>query len=61
VYILIIKIKPSQQSFSANTTIPSKRGGGNCFRTPELADNTAIHNLWKHFIQKLIAEEKLSG
>nr|WP_315232917.1 GTP cyclohydrolase [uncultured Flavobacterium sp.] len=21
----------------------------NCFRTPELADNLAIHNLWKHF------------
>lgn len=21
----------------------------NCFRTPELADNHAIHNIWKHF------------
>jgi GNAT superfamily N-acetyltransferase len=26
-----------------------KRGVIHCFRTPELADNLAIHNLWKHF------------
>ena len=26
-----------------------EKGIINCFRTPELADNTAIHNLWKHF------------
>ncbi|PRZ27888.1 GTP cyclohydrolase [Flavobacterium granuli] len=26
-----------------------EKGIVNCFRTPELADNTAIHNLWKHF------------
>ena len=26
-----------------------KKGIINCFRTPELADNLAIHNLWKHF------------
>ncbi|MES2544751.1 MAG: GTP cyclohydrolase [Bacteroidota bacterium] len=26
-----------------------EKGVINCFRTPELADNTAIHNLWKHF------------
>ena len=26
-----------------------EKGVVNCFRTPELADNLAIHNLWKHF------------
>lgn len=26
-----------------------EKGIVNCFRTPELADNVAIHNLWKHF------------
>nr|WP_314895500.1 GTP cyclohydrolase [uncultured Flavobacterium sp.] len=26
-----------------------KKGIINCFRTPELADNLAVHNLWKHF------------
>ncbi|TDE28871.1 GTP cyclohydrolase [Flavobacterium ranwuense] len=26
-----------------------EKGVINCFRTPELADNLAIHNLWKHF------------
>ena len=26
-----------------------EKGIINCFRTPELADNLAIHNLWKHF------------
>lgn len=26
-----------------------RKGIQNCIRTPELADNIAIHNLWKHF------------
>ncbi|MFV8270211.1 GTP cyclohydrolase [Flavobacterium sp. GT2N3] len=26
-----------------------EKGVVNCFRTPELADNLAIYNLWKHF------------
>jgi len=26
-----------------------EKGVINCFRTPELADNLAIHNMWKHF------------
>src|SRR5690606_35120839 len=26
-----------------------KRGIENCIRTPELAENHSIHNLWKHF------------
>jgi hypothetical protein len=32
--------------FSMNTILLSKKRV-NCFRTPELADNTAVHNLWK--------------
>jgi hypothetical protein len=27
----------------------TEKGVINCFRTPELADNIAVHNLWKHF------------
>ena len=27
----------------------SKKGIQNCIRTPELEDNHAIHNMWKHF------------
>ena len=30
-----------------------EKGIINCFRTPELADNLAIHNLWKHFNSKI--------
>ena len=26
-----------------------EKGIVNCYRTPELADNVAVHNLWKHF------------
>jgi hypothetical protein len=26
-----------------------EKGIVNCYRTPELADNMAVHNLWKHF------------
>lgn len=27
----------------------TKKGIKNCIRTPELEENTAIHNIWKHF------------
>jgi GNAT superfamily N-acetyltransferase len=30
-----------------------KLGIQNCVRTPELADNLAIHQLWKHFDPKI--------
>jgi hypothetical protein len=54
VYILIIKIRPSQQSFSEYHTFKAR--GENCFRTPELADNTFI--IYGNIsIQKLIAEK----
>jgi GNAT superfamily N-acetyltransferase len=34
------------------------RGILNCIRTPELADNTAIHNLWKHFNTEIHCRRK---
>ena len=30
-----------------------EKGIENCIRTPELADNTAIHQIWKHFNPKV--------
>lgn len=35
--------------FNEYYTTFKEKGIVNCFRTPELADNVAIHNLWKHF------------
>ncbi len=35
-----------------------EKGIENCFRTPELADNVAIHNLWKHFDPKVHCRRK---
>jgi len=36
----------------------TKKGIQNCIRTPELADNTAIHQIWKHFDPKIIKRRK---
>ncbi|WP_367754439.1 GTP cyclohydrolase [Flavobacterium sp. WC2430] len=35
-----------------------EKGIVNCFRTPELADNIAVHNLWKHFNPKIHCRRK---
>ena len=35
-----------------------EKGIVNCFRTPELADNVAIHNLWKHFNPEIHCRRK---
>lgn len=35
-----------------------EKGIVNCFRTPELADNVAIHNLWKHFKPEIHCRRK---
>jgi hypothetical protein len=56
IFYLISSSRLSKQSgngnhFSMNTIL--RKEMVNCFRTPELADNTAVHNLWKHFHQKL--------
>lgn len=36
----------------------TKKGIINCIRTPELADNLAIHNLWKNFDPKIHCRRK---
>ena len=36
----------------------TKKGIVNCIRTPELADNHAIHNLWKNFDPKIHCRRK---
>ena len=35
--------------FDEYTKTFAKKGIIDCIRTPELADNTAIHQLWKNF------------
>jgi hypothetical protein len=51
----LIGVHPDYQNKAVTAVIFSeyyhtfKAGVENCFRTPELADNTAIHNLWKQF------------
>jgi hypothetical protein len=35
-----------------------EKGVVNCFRTPELAENMAIHNLWKHFDPEIHCRRK---
>jgi len=36
----------------------TEKGVINCFRTPELADNIAVHNLWKHFKPEIHCRRK---
>jgi len=36
----------------------TEKGIKNCIRTPELADNIAIHQIWKHFKPKVIKRRK---
>lgn len=52
----LIGVHPDYQSKGVTAIIFNEcyktfkeKGVLNCFRTPELADNVAIHNLWKHF------------
>jgi hypothetical protein len=35
--------------FNENYVSFAKKGIKNCIRTPELADNHAVHQIWKHF------------
>jgi hypothetical protein len=62
----LIGVHPDYQNKAVTAVIFSEyhttsSGVENCFRTPELAETTAIHNLWKHFNTEINAEEKLSG
>ncbi|WP_300565312.1 GTP cyclohydrolase [Flavobacterium sp.] len=52
----LIGVHPDYQSKGVTAIIFNEcyktfkeKGVQNCFRTPELADNIAVHNLWKHF------------
>jgi len=56
VLFYLIGVHPDYQSKGATAIIFNEyyntfteKGIQNCIRTPELADNVAIHNLWKHF------------
>jgi len=56
VLFYLIGVDPEYQSkgvtaiiFNEYYTTFSEKGIQNCIRTPELEENHAIHNLWKHF------------
>ncbi len=56
VLFYLIGIDPEYQNkgvtaiiFSEYYSVFKERGIQNCIRTPELEENNAIHNLWKHF------------
>jgi GNAT superfamily N-acetyltransferase len=56
VLFYLIGVDPEYQSKGVTAIIFNEyyntfkeKGIQNCIRTPELVDNHAIHNLWKHF------------
>ena len=56
VLFYLIGVAPEYQNkgvtaviFNENYVSFTKKGIKNCIRTPELADNHAIHQIWKHF------------
>ena len=56
VVFYLIGIHPDYQNkgvtaiiFNEYYNVFTAKGIENCIRTPELADNTAIHQIWKHF------------
>jgi GNAT superfamily N-acetyltransferase len=56
VLFYLIGVDPEYQSkgvtaiiFNEYYNVFAQRGIKHCIRTPELADNQAIHNIWKHF------------
>jgi len=65
VLFYLIGILPEYQSKGVTATIFkeyfetfNKNGIKNCIRTPELIDNKAIQNLWKHFDPKIFARRR---
>ena len=44
--------------FKEMHTTFTEKGIQNCIRTPELADNTAIHLIWKNFEPEVICRRK---
>jgi hypothetical protein len=57
VFILIIKVKEHMIIFKEYHTTFTERNS-NCIRTPELADNHAIHAIWKNFDPKIHCRRK---
>jgi len=56
VLFYLIGVEPEYQNkgvtaviFNENYVSFAKKGIKNCIRTPELSDNQAIHQIWKHF------------
>ena len=65
VLFYLIGVHPEYQNKAVTAVIFNEyyetfraKGIENCFRTPELADNVAIHNLWKHFDPKVHCRRK---
>ncbi|MBX9887700.1 MAG: GTP cyclohydrolase [Flavobacteriaceae bacterium] len=61
----LIGVHPDYQSKGAHAiifkeyhTTFTEKGIENCIRTPELADNHAIHAIWKNFDPKIICRRK---
>jgi hypothetical protein len=61
----LIGVHPDYQSKGAHAiifkeyhTTFTEKGIQNCIRTPELADNHAIHAIWKNFDPKIICRRK---
>lgn len=65
VLFYLIGIAPEYQNkgvtaiiFNEYYDVFSKKGIENCFRTPELEDNIAIRQIWKHFKPEVIIRRK---
>lgn len=65
VLFYLIGVHPDYQSKGATAIIFNEyyntfreKGIENCIRTPELADNFAVQNLWKHFQPKIYKKRK---
>lgn len=65
VLFYLIGVDPEYQSKGVTAIIFNEyyktfkeKGVENCIRTPELEDNTAIHNIWKHFDPKIFRRRR---
>jgi hypothetical protein len=65
VLFYLIGVAPEYQSkgvtailFNENYVSFTKKGIQNCIRTPELSDNHAIHQIWKHFQPEIFRKRK---
>jgi hypothetical protein len=65
VLFYLIGVAPEYQSkgvtaiiFNENYVSFAKKGIQSCIRTPELSDNVAVHQIWKHFQPEIIKIRK---